>query len=96
MADGESWSESTCHLAEHLNRFGHAVCVLDFAASFPAEDPGPVIEAHRCLVSGQGHNPHERQSAAAEARELAAETAPAIVRVGSPLGAPLREEAPPV
>jgi len=80
IADGGSWSEFTSRLAEHLNRFGHAVYVLDFATSVPAEDPGPVIETLRYFVSGQGRNPHERQSAAAAARELAAETV--LARLG--------------
>jgi pyruvate,water dikinase len=74
MADAGSWSEFTSRLAEHLNRFCNAVYVLDFATSVPAEDPGPVIETLRYFASGQGRNPHERQAAAAAARELAAET----------------------
>jgi rifampicin phosphotransferase len=104
IADGGSWREFTSRLAEHLKSFGHAVYVLDFAKGIPAEDPGPVIEALRYFASGQGHNPHERQAAAAAARELAAETV--LARLGGlrlrlfkrALGwaqrcAPLREDA---
>ena len=80
IADGESWREFTSRFAEHLNRFGHAVYNLDFATGVPAEDPGAVIETLRYFVSGQGRNPHERQAAAAAARELAAETA--LARLG--------------
>jgi len=74
IADDGSWSEFASRLAEHLNRFGHAVYNLDFATSVPAEDPGSLIETLKYFLSGQGRNPHERQSAAAAAREMAAET----------------------
>ncbi len=74
LADDGSWREFTSRLAEHLNRFGHTVYNLDFVTSLPTEDPGSVVETLRHFVAGQGRNPHERQAAAASARELAAET----------------------
>jgi rifampicin phosphotransferase len=73
IADGESWCEFTGRLAEHLNHFGHAVYDLDFGKSVPAEAPASLLETLRYFVAGQGRNPHERQAAAAAAREQAAE-----------------------
>jgi pyruvate,water dikinase len=80
IADGESWREFTSRLAEHLNRFGHAVYNLDFATSVPTEDPGAMIETLRFFLSGQGRNPHERLSTAAAAREQAAKAV--LARLG--------------
>jgi pyruvate,water dikinase len=72
IADRESWREFTVRLAEHLNRFGHAVYDLDFARSVPAEAPASLLDTLRYFVGGQGRNPYERQAAAAEAREQGA------------------------
>jgi pyruvate,water dikinase len=68
---GESWGEFTRRLAEHLNRFGHAVYDLDFAKTLPAEEPAQLLETLRYFVSGEGRNPHQRQAAAVAAREQA-------------------------
>jgi pyruvate,water dikinase len=74
IANGESWREFTGRLAEHLNRFGHAVYDLDFARSVPAEAPASLLETLKYFVAGQGRNPYERQAAATAAREQAAES----------------------
>ena len=74
IADGATWQEFTRRLAEHLHQFGHAVFDLDFAKSLPAEDPASLLETLKYFVSGQGRNPHERQAAAAAAREQATES----------------------
>jgi pyruvate,water dikinase len=71
IADAESWREFSGRLAEHLNRFGHAVYDLDFAKSLPAEDPVSLLETLKYFVTGQGHDPYQRQAAAAAAREQA-------------------------
>jgi pyruvate,water dikinase len=73
IADRESWREFTGRLAEHLNRFGHAVYDLDFAKSVPVEAPASQLETLKYFVAGQGRNPYERQAAATAAREQTAE-----------------------
>jgi pyruvate,water dikinase len=72
IAGRERWREFTSRLAEHLNRFGHAVYDLDFAKSVPAEDPASLLETLKYFIAGRGRNPHQRQMAAAAAREHAA------------------------
>ncbi|MGD0788593.1 MAG: PEP/pyruvate-binding domain-containing protein [Terracidiphilus sp.] len=74
IANGESWGEFTRRLAEHLNRFGHAVYDLDFAKSVPADSPASLLDTLRHFIAGQGRNPYERQAAATAARERAAES----------------------
>ena len=74
IADAESWRGFTARFAEHLNRFGHAVYDLDFAKSVPADDPGPLLEALKFFLHGPARSPHERQAAAALAREQATQS----------------------
>jgi pyruvate,water dikinase len=81
IGDGESWREFTARLAEHLNRFGHAVYDLDFAKSVPADAPASLLETFKYFVTGQGRNPYERQAAATAARERA--TASQLARLGA-------------
>ena len=71
LAGGESWNEFRRRLAEHLDRFGHAVYDLDFAKGLAADEPAPVLEALRYFLGGQARSPHERQAMAAEEREQA-------------------------
>jgi pyruvate,water dikinase len=71
IADADSWRAFGNRMAEHLNRFGHAVYDLDFAKSVPAEQPGPLLETLRYFLTGQGRNPYERQAKAEAAREQA-------------------------
>jgi pyruvate,water dikinase len=78
--DRASWHEFKSRLTEHLNRFGHAVYDLDFAKSVPAEDPASQLETLKFFLAGQGRNPYQRQAAATEAREEAANAA--LKRVG--------------
>jgi pyruvate,water dikinase len=80
IAAGESWREFAARLAEHLNRFGHAVYDLDFAKSLPAEAPAALLETLKYYIAGQGRNPYERQAEAAAARELAAQSLLARLR----------------
>jgi pyruvate,water dikinase len=74
IADADRWREFNRRLAEHLNRFGHAVYDLDFAKNVPADDPAPLLEALRYFATGQARNPYERQAAAAYAREQATQS----------------------
>jgi pyruvate,water dikinase len=71
IEDAEAWREFTRRFAGHLNRFGHAVYDLDFAKSLPGDDPAPLLAALKYFLTGQARNPHERQAAAATAREQA-------------------------
>jgi pyruvate,water dikinase len=71
IADAESWRGFTGRFAEHLNRFGHAVYDLDFAKSVPADDPAPLLETLKFFLHEPARSPHERQAAAASAREQA-------------------------
>jgi pyruvate,water dikinase len=72
IAAGESWRELAARLAEHVNRYGHAVYDLDFAKSVPADAPASLLETLKYFIAGQGRSPYERQAAAAAAREQAA------------------------
>jgi phosphohistidine swiveling domain-containing protein len=80
IADAESWREFTARLADHLNRFGHAIYDLDFAKSVPTEDPASLLETLKYFVSGQGRDPYQRQAAATAAREQAAASVLARLR----------------
>lgn len=104
IADAETWHEFTRRFGGHLNRFGHAVYDLDFAKSLPADDPAPIVEALKYFLTGQARNPHERQAAAAAAREQATRSLLARLRglrlrwfrwlvAGTQRYAPLREDA---
>ena len=72
IAAAESWRVFAARLADHLNRYGHAVYDLDFAKSVPADAPASLLETLKYFVAGHGRSPYERQAAAAAAREKAA------------------------
>lgn len=91
-------------LAEHLERYGHAVDNLDFMVPVPAEDPSPVLETLRWYLAGHGEDPQQRLERQAEARRQAEEQVierldPARKAILQPLLAkaqhlaPLREDA---
>jgi rifampicin phosphotransferase len=67
----DSWSVFCRRFSEHLDRFGHAVYDLDFAKGLAVDDPAPLIEALKHFLTVEARNPHERQAAAAAAREQA-------------------------
>ena len=73
ISDAASWREFRDRLADHLDRFGHAIYDLDFAKSLAAEEPAPLLETLRFFLTGQARSPHERQATAAAAREQATE-----------------------
>jgi pyruvate,water dikinase len=104
IADAESWREFTSRFARHLDRYGHAIYDLDFVASVPADDPGPLLDTLKYFLTGQASSPYERQGAAALAREQATQSVLARLkgirlRLFRPLVhtaqrfAPLREDA---
>jgi pyruvate,water dikinase len=80
IADAENWREFCARLAEHLNRFGHAVYDLDFAKSVPADAPASLLETLKYFVAGKGRSPYDRQGEAVSAREKAA--ASLLARLG--------------
>jgi pyruvate,water dikinase len=69
--DAGEWRAFCRRLSEHLDRFGHAVYDLDFAKGLAMDDPAPQIETMRYVLVARGTSPHERQAAAAAAREQA-------------------------
>jgi phosphohistidine swiveling domain-containing protein len=71
IADAESWREFRRRFAEHLDRHGHGIYDLDFAKGLAADEPAPLLEALKFFLGGQARSPHERQAAAAAAREQA-------------------------
>ena len=71
IANRGSWGEFKRRFAQHLERFGHTVYDLDFAASLPADDPAPLFETLKCFLAGQARSPYDRQAAAAAARQQA-------------------------
>jgi pyruvate,water dikinase len=80
VTEADVWHEFHRRLSEHLDRFGNSIYDLDFAKCLPVEDPVPTIETLRYFLSGQARNPHERQVAAAAAREAA--SAALLARLG--------------
>ena len=73
IADADSWREFCRRFAAHLDRFGHGIFDLDFAKGLAADEPAHLFEAIKYFQSGQARSPHERQRAAADAREQATE-----------------------
>jgi pyruvate,water dikinase len=73
IGDADSWREFCRRFAEHLDRFGHGIFDLDFAKGLAADEPAPLLEALKFFLTGAARSPHERQSAAASAREQAAQ-----------------------
>jgi pyruvate,water dikinase len=74
IAEAQSWREFTARFAAHLDRFGHAVYDLDFAKSIPADEPAPLLEALKFFLHEPARSPHNRQAAAALAREQATQS----------------------
>jgi pyruvate,water dikinase len=66
-----AWPEFWRRLAEHLNRFGHAIYDLDFAKALLIDDPGQVLETLKFFLSDKAPDPNRRQAEAEMAREQA-------------------------
>ena len=89
IANAESWREFTTRMAEHLNRFGHAVYDLDFAKSVPADAPASLLDTLKYFIAGQGRSPYERQ-AEASWRERKPKIAAGAPGLASPAIVPAR------
>src|SRR5262249_47325455 len=74
LAASDSWREFCRRFDEHLDRFGQAVYDLDFAKGLAADEPAPLFETLKFFLTGEARSPHERQSAAATAREQATQS----------------------
>ena len=68
-----SLEEFSARFDSYLHQFGHALYDLDFAKPTPAEAPEALVETLKVYLAGK-NNPYERQRAALERREQAAET----------------------
>jgi phosphohistidine swiveling domain-containing protein len=68
------WSAFCERLGAYLQTYGHIIYDLDFAKLLPLDDPTPMLDTVKMYLREQGVNPHERQRAAEEKREQAAET----------------------
>jgi len=65
--------EFVSRFGSYLREYGHAIYDLDFAKPTPSDDPTPLIETLKVYLTGK-NNPYERQQAALDLREKAAET----------------------
>jgi phosphohistidine swiveling domain-containing protein len=75
-SDGEQpgeWQTFCERLQDHLHAFGHIIYDLDFAKPLPLDDPTPMLKTIKLYLRDEGVNPHERQRAAEEERQRAAE-----------------------
>ncbi len=67
-----SMDEFSTRFDSYLHEYGHAIYDLDFAKPTPHDDPAPLIETLKVYLAGR-NNPYERQRAALDLRETAAE-----------------------
>jgi pyruvate,water dikinase len=74
-------AEFSTRFDRYLREFGHAIYDLDFAKPTPADAPEALVETLKVYLAGK-NNPYERQQAALERREQAAER---IIRRLDPL-----------
>jgi phosphohistidine swiveling domain-containing protein len=72
-APPDDWRAWQRRFQEHIARFGHMIYNLDFAIPVPTDDPAPLLETCKLMITGQGTNPHERQKAAEARREAASQ-----------------------
>ena len=77
----QALAEFSARFDHYLCEFGHALYDLDFAKPTPAEAPEALVETLKVYLAGK-NNPYERQQAALERREQAAER---IIRRLDPL-----------
>ena len=65
------WQDWRERWHQHLRDYGHMLYDLDFIHPVPADDPGPVLDALKLYLRGQGVDPYIRQRESAERREQA-------------------------
>lgn len=80
-AEDSPWRSLRERFTAYLRDYGAVLYDLDFAKPLPADDPVPLLDAVKALISGAGRNPYERQQFAIEQREEAVE------RIAARLGA---------
>lgn len=66
--EAEDWQELRQRFGRHLDRFGHIIFQLDFAADLPRDHPGLMLENVKMYLRGEGVDPYERQQAAEQKR----------------------------
>ncbi len=104
QAASQAWREFWQRLNDHLAHFGHAIYDLDFAKAVLADDPAPILETLKYLLSDQAADPYARQATAEAARQQATQSLPTHLHglrlrlIQSLVGiaqryAPLREDA---
>jgi len=74
------WQDWRGRFQSHLKAFGHTLYDLDFIHPTPADDPGPVLDAFKLYLRGQGVDPAARQRASEQRREQAAQAVRARLR----------------
>lgn len=58
----QSWEQWRTRFAAHLGDYGHTVYDLDFSNPVPADDPAPILQALRFVLSGEAVDPFARQA----------------------------------
>ena len=69
----DRWAEWLERFAAYLGEFGHTVYNLDFVNPVPADDPAPILQALRFVLTGDAIDPFARQSRLAANRKRAIE-----------------------
>lgn len=69
--DAALWDRWLVRLGDHLESYGHAVYDLDFVHPVATDDPSPVLQGLRFVLSGQASDPHARQRRLARTRDEA-------------------------
>ncbi|MCA0251381.1 MAG: phosphoenolpyruvate synthase [Actinobacteria bacterium] len=67
----ELWEQWRQRFAGYLAEYGHTVYNLDFVNPVPADDPAPILQALRFVLSGAAVDPFARQARLAENRARA-------------------------
>ena len=67
----DRWEEWRERFAAYLGEFGHTVYNLDFVNPVPADDPAPILQALRFVLTGDAVDPFARQARLAAGRERA-------------------------
>ncbi len=68
-----SWEQWRTRFASYLDDYGHTVYNLDFSNPVPADDPAPILQALRFVLSGEAVDPFARQARLAADRVRATE-----------------------
>lgn len=69
--DQSMWKEWVEQFDEYLFQYGYSIYDMDFAKPLPMEEPEPILEMLKLLISGQAKSPYERQEEFRTKREQA-------------------------